>query len=688
MISTKRMHTKDRCRQAALSVCPLLFTALFICLFSACQRSQQSANAMLAFNHLDSLARTCLAERFDNPEQTMRSLEELENKQKDTADRFHVELYRAVVLNETGEKKACNEIRNKVLQWSEKHPEHSYLSGMVWNHQGVELVEVGKIQESCKFFEKACHILDGRIVNQSLVNAYINAANANLHIGRPVTAAQHYRRAIFLADSLNMDNIKPVIYCGMGQVYSMLDNYPEARFYLNLAELEIHRQPPMERAFYFMTRGNCCFFEKDYEEALTMFDSAHACAKATGDADNMVRSECNMGETLLRMGRTEQARPYLERSLAYVREHPAAPAALRFYTLSMATELALNDNRLNDAEKLLKREVDTTGVDEPRFIALHFYRLQRYYEKRGNWREAYLMLKSGHHYDDSLKSKQTANNIIEIRSRYEQDTTLLQQRNTIMRYEARTSRQQLIITGVSLGLITIALAALAVIVLLRRRAEQRHQAQVQQMGRLRMSLVQNRMQPHYIFNVLGTLLPKLNSYPELSNDIGLLIDVLRGNLLIADKTAITLTNERQLVTRFVKLYHITNGIYPTLTWHEDGTPPGDMMVPAMCLQIPVENALKHAFSPVTPESRIDVYISFSEDVLSLRIVDNGRGYNPGLIPQTGRDTGTGMRVLSRTIHLLNARNNNQASLFIGNRTDGQRGTEVRLNIPKDYQWEM
>ncbi len=98
--------------------------------------------------------------------------------------------------------------------------------------------------------------------------------------------------------------------------------------------------------------------------------------------------------------------------------------------------------------------------------------------------------------------------------------------------------------------------------------------------------------------------------------------------------------------------------------------------------------LKHAFSPITPESRIEVYIKFSDDMLSLRIVDNGQGYNPGLIPQTGRDTGTGIRVLSRTIHLLNARNSRQASLFIGNRTDGQHGTEVKLNIPRDYQWEM
>lgn len=315
----KKTHARKKRLWRTLTALPYIATALMLCLMPACQRREQAESRMQAYAHLDSLARTCLSGRFDNPEEATRRLEQLENQQKDTADRFHVELYKAVVLNEINKKGECNEIRNKVLQWCKAHPEHNYLSGMVWNHLGVELVGAGKIHESCKYFEKACHMLDGRIVNQSLVNAYINAANANLHIGRPVTAVQHYRRAIFLADSLNLDDIKPAIYCGLGQVYSMLENYPEARSCLNMAELRIHQQPPMERGFYFMTRGNCCFFEKKYEQALTMFDSAHVCAKATGDEINMVRSECNMGGNTALHG-ANGASPSLSPTLSELRQ--------------------------------------------------------------------------------------------------------------------------------------------------------------------------------------------------------------------------------------------------------------------------------------------------------------------------------------------------------------------------------
>ena len=187
MTSMKKTHAGRKHLWRTSTALPYIVTALMLYLMSACQRNPQTESNMQASAHLDSLARTYLSGRFDNPEETTRRLEQLENQQKDTADRFHVELYKAVVLNEMNKKRECNEIRNKVLQWCKAHPEHNYLSGMVWNHLGVELVGAGKIHESCKYFEKACHMLDGRIVNQSLVNAYINAANANLHIGRPVT---------------------------------------------------------------------------------------------------------------------------------------------------------------------------------------------------------------------------------------------------------------------------------------------------------------------------------------------------------------------------------------------------------------------------------------------------------------------------------------------------------------------
>lgn len=107
----------------------------------------------------------------------------------------------------------------------------------------------------------------------------------------------------------------------------------------------------------------------------------------------------------------------------------------------------------------------------------------------------------------------------------------------------------------------------------------------------------------------------------------------------------------------------------------------------MSLQIPVENALKHAFPQLSDESRIDIVVDMSERGLLLQVTDNGRGYNPANVPKTGRDTGTGLRLLTRTIHILNQYNQLQATFEIENLKAPQKGTRMSLFVPHGYRFD-
>ena len=103
-------------------------------------------------------------------------------------------------------------------------------------------------------------------------------------------------------------------------------------------------------------------------------------------------------------------------------------------------------------------------------------------------------------------------------------------------------------------------------------------------------------------------------------------------------------------------------------------------------QIPVENALKHAFPQLTDESLIDIVVNMTDNGLLLQVTDNGRGYNPANVPQTGRDTGTGLRLLTRTIHILNQYNPTQACFEIENMQAPQKETRMTLFIPHGYRF--
>lgn len=663
---------------AALTMC--------IAFVAACRHAQQPQGTQQA--KLDSTIRESLQFLYTNPSITHQRLQDLQRQQTDSAAYWRVALYIAVTQSEMGDSLAAPRMQAQVIDWCHEHPGHDKLEGLAWNHRGIQQQKAGRLDDALSSLEQACTLLDRHTADENLVNAYINAADANLHIGRPVTAVQHYRRAHFLADSLRLKKLMPAINSGLGLVYTMLENFKEANRFLDEAKEDIDGETDYGKYYYHMTRGNCYFFEREYQKALSAFDQARILARKMKEPDLIIRSEGNIGEILLLEGKTAQAAPYIEEGERYARQHPKANPSLRFYLFSLAADLALNENRLDDAAHLLTQDIDTAGVNEPHYLALHYNRLQRYAEKRHMWREAYQLQTLARKYDDSLKSRQTLNNIIEIRSRHEQDTTLLHQRVVIANYEARVSRQQSYQAFAILALLVLGLSTVVAIIVLRRRSDRRYRAQVQHIVRLRMRIVQNRMQPHYIFNVLGTVLPKFSKHPDLSHAIELLIDVLRGNLLAAEKMAVPFKKERAVVERYVQLHHLTNGPRPVVVWQVDENVPTEFLIPAMSLQIPVENALKHAFSPLTDESRIDICAHYADHCLTLTVSDNGIGYNPGHIPATERDTGTGLRVLSRTIELLNTHNQRPATFDITNRPAPQGGTEVKLTIPEGYNWDI
>lgn len=109
----------------------------------------------------------------------------------------------------------------------------------------------------------------------------------------------------------------------------------------------------------------------------------------------------------------------------------------------------------------------------------------------------------------------------------------------------------------------------------------------------------------------------------------------------------------------------------------------------MSLQIPVENALKHAFPTLSAESAIHISITLlPTNELSLQVTDNGQGYNPGRIKRTNRDTGTGLRLLTRTLEILNQYNRRSASLTITNVAPPHHGTRIELRIPQGYNFTV
>lgn len=181
-----------------------------------------------------------------------------------------------------------------------------------------------------------------------------------------------------------------------------------------------------------------------------------------------------------------------------------------FYIKSLLADLSLAEGNISKAATQLQAINDSAlATGSPRYLMLHYRRLQRYAARYGMWQRAYHYLQQANRYADTLNSQQTRNNVTEMGERYQRDTTLLHQQVALADYSAKTARQQNFILLIIGALIMLALVATLIIITYRRRTQERIKRQMQHITELRMDIVRNRVSPHYIFNVLGTVLPKL-----------------------------------------------------------------------------------------------------------------------------------------------------------------------------------
>ena len=626
---------------------------------------------------------------FTHPARTYATLDSVQRTLTDSALWWKVELFKATTLFHEGKKAEAKHKYAAVADWCKLHPEAVRLKESLLNHLGVNEHTQGNMDRALELYEQSLACAEGLPQTSHHVAMAINMGDAYMLKGEVAKSALYYHKALYLCDSLRLTQEKCGIHAGLGQVYMELGNYREAHHYFDLALRDLRGQPLSARLFYEIARGNCYYYEERLEEAKRCFLNGHRIAKETGDPTSLFVTNGNLAEVYLMQDSTELAAARLDRCFAMDSVMRTMPQQMQFYLQSLREDLDIARHGFSAYFRQDGNEADTLLTESPRYLMLHYLRLSRYARRDGYWRDAFNLLQKSQFYADKLNSRQNRAAVTEMSQRYARDTTLLRQRLDLTSYKAREERREnIVLLGIALALIVVLTVVLATIVY-RRRTQGRLKQQMEHITQLRMQIIRNRMSPHYLFNVLGTMLPKMQRYPELEKSIDLFIDVIRGCLLTSDKLAVPLSVELQQVRKYVELYHASLGDRPDVTWEIDSTLEAEnVQILSYSLQIPVENALKHAFEVPTDRDVIHISVIRRDDCMEISVTDNGRGYHPGSIPATGRDTGTGLRLLSRSIEIMNQYNRRAATLDIQNLPEPRHGTRIEILIPLTYSFRF
>jgi sensor histidine kinase YesM len=152
----------------------------------------------------------------------------------------------------------------------------------------------------------------------------------------------------------------------------------------------------------------------------------------------------------------------------------------------------------------------------------------------------------------------------------------------------------------------------------------------------RLSSLESRIHPHFLFNTLNSIAALIPSNPQLAEDtVGKLASLLRFSLNANQSGLVSLSQELKVVRDYLEIEKTRFGARLN---YEIAVPEAlqDAKVPPLALQSLVENAVKHVVAQRAQGAAIQVAASRDSNRIRLEVLDDGPGFALGAItPEHG-----------------------------------------------------
>lgn len=559
------------------------------------------------------------------------------------------------------------------------------LESECFNMKGNIFARVGNMDSAEICFRKAYELRMRGTRIEVVPDILMNLADANNRLGKLDIGAAWYRRALLMCDSLHIASTKkPPIYYGLAQVYVTMRDFEQCDYYYNLAGESYDSMLPYEKYIYLNNRGTSYYYREDYQTAIKYFQKVIDLVEGYADMSfELNLGRLNLGDCYLQLNMVDLAVKYINECQLFFEEMGVSTAL--YYINTQKIELALLQKDFQEARRLLSESVVPPGID-PDMVHIRNKYLQQFYEETGNYKRAYHYLQRNNQLDDSIRNERVRMRTADLTLRYQQDSTLIAHRVLLQEQKNKVlvlRQTQFVVFAVAV--VSILTAVFLYLYSKKKRAllfARNHRT----VSTLRLENIRNRLSPHFIFNVLNREMAERNV--EEKQELSSLVKLMRRNLELVEQLCVTLAEELDFVKTYINLERRSLGpdFHSELKIEKD-VQPEQIRIPSMMIQIPVENAVKHALREKEGERNLWVSVCRRGSGICIKITDNGGGYRPD---SRNRGTGTGMKVIMQTIQILNNKNKEAIDVLVHNVSlqSGEMGCEVTFWLLDNYDYRI
>ncbi len=165
------------------------------------------------------------------------------------------------------------------------------------------------------------------------------------------------------------------------------------------------------------------------------------------------------------------------------------------------------------------------------------------------------------------------------------------------------------------------------------RTKERDEADARRLAaEARLSALEARVQPHFLFNTLNSIAALIPDDPAgAERMVGRLAGLMRASLDSAGTPLVALSDELKAVRDYLEIERVRFGDRLRYELPADGAG-AQARVPRLSLQTLVENSVKYAVSPRPGGARITVRVQRTAGGVRLSVEDDGPGFDASLIP--------------------------------------------------------
>jgi two-component sensor histidine kinase len=203
----------------------------------------------------------------------------------------------------------------------------------------------------------------------------------------------------------------------------------------------------------------------------------------------------------------------------------------------------------------------------------------------------------------------------------------------------------------------------------------KRQREAAQRVNLELQSIQSQLNPHFIFNALGSVQGLINKNEvDKANDY--LTDfskLFRNTLNNNNRETVPLSVELHTLESYIKLEQLRFNFQFRLDTGAD-VPVSSIEIPPLLIQPLVENAIKHGISGLGEKGFLHISFTKEGTDLMIDIKDNGKGFDVNQ-PLTGK----GIQLTKERIKLLNRQKHN---IILTIASEIEQGTRVRIVLKK------